>query len=69
MPTPNYPSFRPQQRNEEANVWFTVPILMGLFVGAFMLVAVLVGTAGLFSTQTMERWPDAQHDKNLIVPQ
>ena len=66
---PAYVALRPDQRHERALVWFSVPILMGIIVGLFMIVMFSVGIAGIMRTQTMERWPDASHDKNLIVPQ
>eukprot|EP00043_Microstomoeca_roanoka_P019536 m.221981 g.221981 ORF g.221981 m.221981 type:complete len:286 (-) comp17015_c3_seq1:182-1039(-) len=71
-PEPYGPPFvtaRPEQRHTIANNWFSVPILSGLIVAIFLIVAVIVGTCGLMSTQTAERWPDPAHDKNLETPQ
>lgn len=42
---------------------------MGICVGVFMVIVMMIGLTGLSVTQTMERWPDAAHDKNLNVPQ
>lgn len=67
--SPSYVALRPDQRHEEANVYFTIPILMGIIVILFMVSLFSIGVFGLMNVQTMERWPDAAHDKNLIVPQ
>lgn len=42
---------------------------MGIIVILFMVSLFSIGVFGLMNVQTMERWPDAAHDKNLIVPQ
>ncbi|EDQ87511.1 uncharacterized protein MONBRDRAFT_33335 [Monosiga brevicollis MX1] len=68
-PSDNYITTRIQQRHEVANQWFSIPILMGLIIGIFIISLMLVGIWGLFATQTMERWPDANTDKNIQVPQ
>jgi hypothetical protein len=66
---PAYVAMRPDQRHERALVWFSVPILMAIIVTLFMIIMISVGISGIMRTQTMERWPDAAHDKNLVVPQ
>jgi len=65
----NYITNRLEQRHEEANQWFDIPILMGIAVGVFSIILLLTGVHGLSSTQTMQRWPDSTHDKNIQVPQ
>ncbi|KJE96219.1 hypothetical protein CAOG_06574 [Capsaspora owczarzaki ATCC 30864] len=51
------------------NTWWTIPILMGLFVGAILFSILLTGVISIFTTETPTKFDDAKIHKGLQIKQ